>query len=323
MHNNALTITVLGGTGFVGRRLLSRLAADGHRLRVPSRSPQRYREVGLIPNVSLYAARINDQHELSTAVQDADAVVNLVGILNESGRSGAGFHRAHVLLADRLIDVCRTAGVRRVLQMSALRAGEGTSHYLQTKGVAERHLRDAGDAGDLDLTLFRPSVIFGPGDSFFNRFHGLLKLTPVLPLARPHARFQPVYVGDVAEAFARALGDTATHGQAYALCGPHSYSLRELVAYTAACSGLSRRIIGLPDWLSRIQGALMDFVPGKPFSSDNYKSLLVDSTAKKNGFGYFRIRPHSIESIVPAYLGNSRHQQRLRRFRRHARRRFE
>src|SRR5690606_4508306 len=127
------------------------------------------------------------------------------------------------------------------------------------------------------VTSFRPSVIFGPGDSFFNRFARLLKRVPlVFPLACPNARFAPVYVGDVAEAFARALKDPQLYGRRLALCGPREYTLQQLVAYTAECLGLRRLILPLPDFLSRIQAAIFDFVPGKPFSTDNYRSTLVD-----------------------------------------------
>lgn len=311
-----MKIFALGATGFVGQHLLRRLSADGHRIDVATRAPFAHREVNLIPGVRLQRLDVYDRQALTQALHGADAVINLVGILNEQGRSGAGFERAHVTLTEGLVAACNQADVHRLLQMSALNAGQGKSHYLRTKGEAERLVENSG----LDYTIFQPSVIFGPGDSFFNRFHGLLKLTPVLPLACPESRFEPVYVGDVARAFARSLHDSGTVGKRFALCGPRSYSLRRLVEYTAETAGLKRRIIGLPDALARAQAAVMDFVPGKPFSTDNYLSLQVDSVCGRNGFGYFRISPRSLETIVPGYLNQAGKQARYRRFRSIARR---
>jgi uncharacterized protein YbjT (DUF2867 family) len=249
---------------------------------------------------------------LKEQLQGADAVINLVGILNESGRSGKGFHRAHVELTKILINACRETGVNRLLQLSALNAGKGGSHYLISKGQAEDLIRQAKD---LDSTIIQPSVIFGEGDSFFNRFAGLLSLMPILPLACPQARLQPVWVGDVVKAMAIALEDPTTSGRALIVVGPRDYSLKELVEWTARTAGLKRRVVGLPDGASRIQGKLLDFVPGKPFSSDNYRSLQVDNTSTENSLWSLGIRPRSLESIVPAYLGNSIHQEHLNRFR--------
>ena len=236
----------------------------------------------------------------------------MVGILNESGRNGKGFHKAHVELTERVIDACRTAGVGRLVQISALNAGKGKSHYLISKGEAEERIRAATDIAS---TILQPSVIFGEGDSFFNRFAGLMKVAPVMPLACPDSRMQPVWVGDVAAAVAAVLPDPETAGKTLVLVGPRDYSLRELVEFTAHAAGLKRRIIGLPDGLSRLQGAVMDFVPGKPFSSDNYLSLQTDNTSSHNDLPGLGIKPRSIESVVPGYLAGSPHQHRLDKYR--------
>ncbi len=308
-------IVLLGGTGFVGRAILPELAKSGHTSTVLTRHKARHREITLIPGTSLKQADVYEPADLCRHLESADAVINLVGILNESGRNGAGFHRAHVHLVDGLIEACEKTGVRRVLHMSALNAGAGQSHYLETKGVAERHLASAVESQGLQVTVFQPSVIFGSDDDFFNRFAALLRIMPVMPLARASARFQPVYVGDVAQAFAQALEDPGTHGKTFALCGPKTYTLKELVEFTAHTAKLKRKIISLPNWLGRIQAAVMDFVPGKPFSTDNYRSLKTDSTSKLNGLGYFKIIPHSIETQVHRYVGNSTHQGLLDRLR--------
>ena len=199
-----------------------------------------------------------------------------------------------------------------MLQLSALNAGKGDSHYLISKGEAEELIRQAND---LDSTIFQPSVIFGEGDSFFNRFAGLLRLAPVLPLACPQARMQPVWVRDVVRAMAASLENPEMSGRTLILVGPQEYSLRELVEWTARTIGLKRRIVGLPNSLSRLQGWLMDFVPGKPFSSDNYRSLQTDNTSAENALRGFGIRPSALESVVPTYLCGSVHQDQLSCFR--------
>lgn len=307
-----MRIVLLGATGFVGHHLLPKLAGGGHDCLALSRYPMACRELSLIPRVRLQQTDVYDAERLAEAFQGADAVVNMVGILNESGRNGKGFHKAHVELTERVIDACRTAGVGRLVQISALNAGKGKSHYLISKGEAEERIRAATDIAS---TILQPSVIFGEGDSFFNRFAGLMKVAPVMPLACPDSRMQPVWVGDVAAAVAAVLPDPETAGKTLVLVGPRDYSLRELVEFTAHAAGLKRRIIGLPDGLSRLQGAVMDFVPGKPFSSDNYLSLQTDNTSSHNDLPGLGIKPRSIESVVPGYLAGSPHQHRLDKYR--------
>ena len=303
-----MRIVLLGATGFVGHTLLPELSAAGHSCTVLSRYCQGCRELALIPGVELRQADIYDDEQLRIHFAQADAVINMVGILNESGRKGTGFNRAHVELVEKIIAACRASGLRRLVQVSALNAGKGNSHYLLSKGRAEALIRAADD---LDSTIVQPSVIFGDGDSFINLFAGLLKVAPVLPLACPEAKMQPVWVGDVAAAMTLILEDAETFGQTLIMVGPEAFSLRELVEFTAAAAGLKRKIIGLPDGLSRLQGRVMDFVPGKPFSSDNYLSLQIDSTSVENSLWRFGIRPHSLQSIVPAYLTGSKHQHQL------------
>jgi NADH dehydrogenase len=223
-------------------------------------------------------------------------------------------------LTEKVIAACRANGVRRLLHMSALNADatEGTSHYLRTKGQAEEKVRAAEE---ICSTIFRPSVIFGPEDSFFNRFAWLLRTFPLaFPLACPKARFAPVYVDDVAEVFIRSLKRPDTCGKRFNLCGPHSYTLEQLVTYTAHCIGARRWIIPLPDMLSRLQASVFDFVPGKPFSTDNYLSAQVDSVCAGNDFEFFGIMPASLESRVPAYLSGKVQQTRYQEFRSHSHR---
>jgi uncharacterized protein YbjT (DUF2867 family) len=310
-----MKIVLVGGSGFVGRTLLSVLSARGHHCTVLSRDTERCRELRLLPGVRLQRANPYDPEALTNALKGTDAVINLVGILNERGRSGKGFERTHVSLVENILAGCESAGVRRFLQVSALNAGTDNpkaSHYLRSKGEAEQRIRDSG----LAYTIVRPSIIFGVDDSFFNRFAGLLKWLPVMPLACPGARLQPVWVGDVADAIARMLETREAVGQVYPLVGPRDYSLIELVRFTARAIDRKRWIVPLPDFLSKFQGLVCDFVPGKPFSSDNYRSLKIDNVSASNALPAFGIDPRPLEGLVRSYLGGSSRQQRLDAIRR-------
>lgn len=298
------TVCVLGGTGFVGRTLAARLTSSGYAVRIPTRNRQRARKLLVLPGLELVQADIHDPDQLARVLAGADAVINLVGILNERGHDGSGFQRAHVELVEKLMASCRKLGIRRLIQMSALKANaeRGASHYLTTKGLAEQSIKRHASE-DFRYTIFRPSVIFGPGDSFSNRFARILRLSPVLPLARLDARFAPVYVGDVAEAFVRALDDSDTFGQTYELCGPDIYTLEEILRYLCRELGLRRAIIKLPSPLGRFQAWVGEYLlPGKPFSRDNYRSLGVASVCRDNGFASFGIVPKRMQPIVATYL---------------------
>lgn len=303
-----MRIVLTGATGFLGRHLLPELTAAGHDCLALTRYAPDCRDLSILPRVKVAQADVFDPEALRRHFGGADAVINMVGILNESGRKGRGFQRAHVELVEILLAACRESGVRRFLHVSAVGAGEGNSHYLQSKGQAEALLRSAEG---IDATIVQPSVIFGQGDAFFNRFAGLLRMAPVMPLACPEARMQPVWAGDVARLITRAIDDPSTIGQTLVAVGPKQYSLRELVELTASMAGLERRIIGLPDGLSKLQASIMDFVPGKPFSSDNYRSLQTDNTSEENSLPRFGIRPRSVESAVPEYIVGAARQRRL------------
>lgn len=310
-----MNIALLGGSGFVGRNLLPELTARGHHCTVFSRDIQRCRELRLLPGVRLDQTNPYDQEALNAALQGAEVVVNLVGILNERGRSGKGFHRAHVTLVENLLSACGENGVRRIVQISALNAGiddPNVSHYLRTKGEAEDLIKASG----IPYTIVQPSIIFGTDDSFFNRFAGLLQWVPVLPLACPGARMQPVWVGDVSAAVAAMIESQDAAGQVYPLVGPKAYSLIELVRLTASAIGKKRWIVPLPDFLSRLQGLVCDFVPGKPFSSDNYRSLQFDNVSAENALPEFGIDPRPLEGLVRNYLGGSSRQKRYSTIRR-------
>ncbi len=314
----AKTIALVGATGFVGRHLLARLAADGHNLRVLARSRERNRDLLVMPTVTLIKADVYDPDTLASHFRGCDAVINLVGILNESRRES--FQRAHVDLPRLVLQACRVSGVRRLLHMSSLKASarDGPSKYLRSKGQAEDLLRKESGA-DVDVTVFCPSLIFGPGDSSTNRFADILRLPmPIQPLPRANARFAPVYVGDVVEAFARALADRGTANKTYQLCGPQVFSMRELLAFLASQLGLKRTIVGMPDSIARLSARIMVWLPGKPFSRDNYQSLTVHSICEADGMSELGIRPTALASIAPGYLAAKTERARLSIFRKAA-----
>jgi NADH dehydrogenase len=302
------TICVLGGTGFIGRALLARLAADGRPVKVLTRDRTGHRDLLVLPTVRLARADVHDPADLEREFAGCDVVVNLVGILNERrlGRgNGAEFRRVHTELPMKVVRACRTAGVRRYLHMSGLRADSrrGPSHYLRSKGEAEDFIRRECADGKPEFVIFQPSVVFGPGDDFVNRFATLLATVPgVMPLACAGAHFAPVYVGDVAEAFARAVDDRTAAGRTFQLCGPDVLTLAEIVRDTAAALGLRRRILPLPAAVSRVQAAIMDYVPGKPFSTDNYLSATLDSTCDCDGLAELGIERTPMRGVVRAYL---------------------
>lgn len=309
-----LSICLVGGSGFIGQALCAALIRDGHAVRVVTRGARLPPNLAVLPGIEVVRGNPYRAALLRMAFAKQDVVIHLVGILNEAGRDGSGFERAHVTLTREVVSACRAAHVPRLLHMSALHANEqGPSHYLRTKALAERVVRE--ESGEVAWTIFQPSVVFGRGDSFINRFASLLQWLPVLPLARAEARFAPVGIDDVVAAFLRALQDPKTIHETYQLCGPEVFTLRQLVHYVGQLLGLRRWVVGLPDWAGRLQAALLDFVPGKPLSSDNFKSLTVDSVCTENGFARLNLVPAALREVVPTYLGAAQRAARLARWR--------
>jgi uncharacterized protein YbjT (DUF2867 family) len=308
-----LSICVLGGTGFLGTRLVARLIKDGHRVTVLSRDRELHKHLLVLPGLSLENCDVYEEAQLSERLRGKDVVVNLVGILNERGFGGGGFRRAHVELTRCVLEAARSAGVPRLVQISALKASmDAPSYYLRTKGEAEKLIREHGPG--LDWTILEPSVMFGPGDTFLNRFSSLLANVPfALPLARPNARFQPVFVDDVVDAILRCLRGDASSRQTYELGGPQIYTLREIVQLVAKVTGRHRLIVGLPAFAGWLQGLVLNFVPGRPFSSDNYRSLKVDSVCAEDGFAKLKLQPHSMAASARQYLGAFEDNARLSR----------
>ena len=296
-------ICVLGGSGFVGHRLLARLANQGHHLRVPTRYREDHKDLLVHPNLELRQCDIHRQETLNSLFEGCDSVINLVGILNEKGHDGSGFSQVHTELTRKVVESCLQNQVPHLVYLSALNADgeQGASHYLRSKGEAEKIIRRSGQ--DLAGTILQPSVIFGAGDSFTNRFASLLRILPVFPLAVPRARMAPVYVEDVVSVIALCLDDRSLKGKTLQLCGPQVFSLKEIVQLIAESMRCKRLIIGLPDSLSSLQAAILEYWPGKPFSRDNYRSLKVHSLCSEDGFAKTGISPHHFSKLLLGWLG--------------------
>jgi len=305
-------VCVLGGSGFVGSHIVQLLSAQRYIVRVPTRQRERAKHLILLPTVDVVELDVHDETALAGIVRGVDAVINLVGVLHDARRT-RGFEQAHVALTRKVIAACRQNGVRRLLHMSALGADiHGPSKYQRTKGEAETLVRES----NLDWTIFRPSVVFGRGDRFLNMFATMLKLLPVVFLGSPDARFQPVFVEDVADAFVRGLADREAVGHSYDLCGPRIYTLRELVSLVGTITGRGRPIIGLNDRLSLLQAWALELLPVKLLTRDNYRSMKVANVSAQPF--PFDIRPAAIEAVVPAYLGDASPRGRYRAYRDHA-----
>jgi len=297
------SILLIGGSGFIGSRIAARLVADGRRVIVPTRRLARAGHLSVLPTLQIGEADVFDERALDRLLPQVDAVINLVGVLHSRPGYpwGPAFDHAHVALPRLLAQACARHHVARVLHMSALGASaDGPSMYLRSKAAGEKLLLEAPG---LQVTAFRPSVVFGPGDSFLNLFAKLQALSPVMPLGGADAKFQPVYVGDVARAFADALDDPASIGKVYELVGPHTYTLRELVRLAGVYSGHARPVIPLPASVARLQALLLEWVPGGPLMSrDNLDSMKADNVAS----GRHPLPPHwtptPLEAVAPDYL---------------------
>jgi NADH dehydrogenase len=313
MNDNIL---LLGGTGFVGRSvcdaLVDRSGGGSAQVVVPSRHPERAKHLQPMPTVRLTAGDVHDEAQLTALLRGRDAVINLVAILHGSA---AAFERAHVELPRTLARACAAAGVRRVIHVSALGVGPGApSHYLRSKTDGEAVLA----AADLDLTVLRPSVIFGEHDHFLNLFATLQAVFPFVPLAGAQARLQPVWVQDVAAAIVRCLDDATTIGKVFECAGPQVYTLKELVEAAGRFSSHPRPVIGLPGPIARLQALSMELLPGTPLMSrDNLDSMRAPNVASGQlpGLQALGIVPATLESVAPGYLSPDRGVARLDRWR--------
>lgn len=312
-----MNVLVLGGSGFVGRAIATKLVHAGHRVTVLTRKRDHARALFPLPTLTVLEGDAADPATLARVLPGHDAVVFLIGILNERRRGD--FDRIHAEWPKLVLEQARTAGIRRVLHMSALgAASDAPSAYLRSKAAGEAHVRES----DLHWTIFAPSVIFGVGDSFLNRFAGMTALLPPFaPMLLPgaEAEFQPVWVDDVARAFVTALNAKESIGQRYPLVGPKRYRLRELVDYVMQLQQDRHPIIGLPGFATSTLAAILQFAPTQPLTPDNVASMRVPSVSDAP-FPAFAGTPTSLEDVAPDYIGPASLFDRARPFRERARR---
>lgn len=305
-------VCVLGGSGFVGSAIVHRLSSAGYKVKVLTRRREGAKHLILLPNVEVVECAVSNDNVLHAELVGSDAVINLVGILHESNK--LSFNAVHAELPKRLARHCYDLGITRLLHMSALQASaSAASAYLRSKAAGETEVM--AYAKDVNITVFRPSVVFGRNDSFLNLFAGLVKLLPVVLLAKPEAKFQPVWVEDVAQAFVQSLCNVDTYGKAYDLGGPRVYSMRELIEFVMFVLRKKRKIVGLNDTLSYYQAYALELMPVKLMTRDNLHSMEVDSVCSGDFPPVFGFKPSALEAIVPEYLANDTPRAAYDRFR--------
>ena len=313
---SAPRILVLGGSGFVGRQVCEQLARLGWHITVPTRRTVNAVKVQSLPGLTVLEASVHSDADLARLMPGHDAVVNLVAVLHGSETR---FEQVHVELPAKIVRAMQHAGVQRLVHVSALGADlQGPSMYQRSKARGEAVLRSA----NLQLTVLRPSVIFGAEDKFLNLFADLQGIAPVMPLAGSGTRFQPVWVGDVARAVVTCLQKPDTIGQTYELCGPQVLTLGQLVNRAGQWAGVNqgrgRPVIGLPMWVGWLQAAAMELAPGEPLMSrDNLASMKVDNvaTGQLPGLAALGITAASVAGVAPTYLGHRGPRSRLNSWR--------
>ncbi len=303
-------ILVLGGTGFVGARVCEQLVRAGYAVTVPTRRRNNARAIQHLPGLTVLELDVHDEAALTRAAHGHYAVVNLVAVLHGNA---ARFDKVHVVLPQKIARACTAAGVHHLVHISALgahdqRPGAVPSEYLRSKGRGEAVLLHPTVPAPWKVTVLRPSVIFGAQDRFLNLFARLQALAPFVPLAGADARFQPVWVQDVAQAVVRALQPGAPGG-VLEVCGPQVFTLRQLVQLAGQWAGVNagrgRPVIGLPQWLGTLQALAMECLPGEPLMSrDNLASMRVDNvaTGQHPGLDALGITPAALEPIARDYL---------------------
>jgi NADH dehydrogenase len=322
-------ILVLGGSGFIGAHVCEKLVRLGLNVTVPTRRRNNARNVMHLPSLTVLELDVHDELALSNAVAGHDAVVNLVAVLHGNQ---ARFERVHVALVQKIVNACLIRGVKQLVHISALGVNGNNpdaapSMYLRSKGRGEKALELAVQAG-LDVTVLRPSVVFGQGDKFLNLFASLQKIFPVMPLAGASARFQPVWVEDVASAVVSSLGKSAITSEplrVFEACGPEVFTLQQLVELSAKLAGVNegrgRPVIALPDWAGNAQAAFMEHLPGEPvMSRDNMASMKVPNIATPGmpGLAQLGIAPSALQPIAQDYLTQGQATHGLLGVRKHA-----
>ncbi|WP_426029368.1 complex I NDUFA9 subunit family protein [Caulobacter sp. DWP3-1-3b2] len=297
-------VTVFGGSGFVGGQVVRQLAKAGHRVRVAVRNPNlayKMRMLGDVGQIEVVQANLHNVDSVARALDGAEAAVNLVGVLFEAGRQQ--FQTLHVMGAKTVAEQAKAAGVKRLVQISAIGAdANAPSKYARTKAAGEAAVREAFPGA----VVIRPSIVFGADDKFFNKFGQMAALFPALPLiGGGETKFQPVYVGDVAAAVAKAVASPAAEGLTYELGGPVVYSFKQLLEMILRETGRNRLLAPIPWFAASFIGKVGDLSPlTPPLTSDQVESLKADNVADKGlpGLAEMGVVPTTVESVVPSYL---------------------
>jgi len=308
-------VCVLGGSGFVGSAIVAKLDSAGYVVKVLTRRRESAKHLFLLPNVQVVECNVLDYQALNAELRGSDAVINLIGVLHQSRK--LSFNTMHHQLPAQIARICTDLGIKRLVHMSSLGAdARAPSQYLISKALGERAIQ--GFSEQLNTTIFKPSIIFGRGDSFINLFATLIKSLPAVLLAKPNAKFQPIWVEDVASCFVSCLENIDTYGKTYALAGPKVYTFKALLKTIMQTINITRPIIGLNDTLSYAQAFMMELLPVKLMSRDNVKSMEIDSVSNAPFPAIFGITPTALEAVIPEYLVNKTPRGAYDRFRSHA-----
>jgi NADH dehydrogenase len=296
-------VTVFGGSGFLGRNAVRALAQAGYRIRVAVRRPNLAHylpPMGTVGQIQLMRCNVRDEEAVARAVESADAVLNLVGILAPAG--GQGFEAVHTTAPQIVATAAKNAGVTSLVHISSLGVSENSaSKYASSKAKGDNALRAAFP----DATILRPSLLAGPDDDFFNKFANLARFMPALPLiGGGHTKFQPVFVGNVADAIVKCVGDPATHGKIYELGGPNVFSFKEILQIILRETGRRRLLVPIPFFLASIQATVLQLLPGKLLTLDQVRSLKTDNVVSPDALTFkdLGIVPDALEAILPSYL---------------------
>lgn len=307
--NKFSKVVILGGTGFIGAQLATKLSPISEKIVIPTRNIESNSGLKMIPNLKIIRTDIKDERSINQLFKDADLIINTVGILNELDEDNS-FDKIHYQITKKISHCIKKNNIKRYLHISSLNADpKSIGKYLKSKGQAEDFLISE-TSSFCKLTIFRPSIVFGESDSFFNKFATLLKFLPIFPLACPNAKFMPVYVEDLTDFMISTINNVDSYGKKIDVTGPNEYTFRELINQTLRALKIKRIIIPLNNFLSQVQARVFEKLPGKLFTMDNYQSLQIDSCSDKGFKG-----SSSLEDIVPQYLNIKYKQERFEKLR--------
>ncbi len=299
-------ICLLGGSGFIGREIIRQLTKAGFAIRIPTRNRERIKTNLIVhPAVDVIEADVMDQSSLDNAIRGCDAVVNLVGILHQTKSNS--FNKVHLDLPKKILKACIKNNINRIIHISAIGATkDSVSEYLRSKWEGEQQIRLESGKNNIRSTIIRPSIVFGRGDSFISLFVFIVKTFPVIPLIKPNAKFQPIFVQDLAKIVLKSLASTKTFHQTLEVGGPKVYTFKELLETICKATQKKRVIISLPDSISLLMARCSELLPYKVLTPDNLLSLEIDNVTKEDFSKIFDINPTSVEEMLSKKFSNNR-----------------